>query len=352
MESYPPLTMKDYAAVLAYVSHYPGQHRADVLLRLEVDDGEWKEADQRWPAAMIEELLDENRALIDAFNDAFVPVKRRLKKEKPEIASLTPLRPPLAAAKPLAGIAEPPAPPASAPVAPVFTPPAPVFTPPAPVFAPPAPVFAPPAPVFTPPAPVFAPPALIFAPPAPVVASDREALIPVGMRSFKSLKGTEAVVDTAPSPTLPFRTGPVGESSVFAKPDPRSIVPAGMRGFTSVSGTQAASLLPAGPALPFAGPKGPPPAPPPPAPPPPTAGDAPIELPVFSIEQYASLCVELELDPSRATETLLRYRLTTLQRAKLDAAWRERMAQASDVYTAWSQAVTQYKTWKLQQPKR
>jgi len=344
--------MGEYATVLAYLSHYPGAQRADVFLRLEVNEGEWKEADEGLSDAMIQELLEEKRALSDAFNAAFVPVKRRLKKEKPEITSLTPLRPPLAAAKPLVAMAEPPALPAVAPPAPVFTLPASVFAPPAPVFTPPAPVFTPPAEVFAPPAPVFAPPAFIFAPPAPVLSSDRESIVPVGMRHFKSLKGTEAVADEAPAPALPFRASVPGEPPAQAKAEPRSLVPAGMRGFTNLSGTQGVNPLPAGPALPFAGAKGPPPAPPPPAPPPPLAGKPPLDLPSFSVEQYASLCVELELDPARAAETLQRYRLTQEQRTALDAAWRERMAQAADLYASWSQAVTRYKAWKLQQPKR
>jgi hypothetical protein len=338
-ESPPPLTMRDYAAVLAYLSHYPGEQRADVLDRLEVSEGEWKEADKRWPAAMIQELLDEDHSLSDAFNDAFVSVKRRLKKEKPDIESLTPLRPSTSsAAKPLVVPAEPPAQPASAPAASVF--------------APSAPVFAPPAPVFAPPAPVFAPPALISSPPAPVVASDHESLVPLGMRNFKSLKGTHAVVDAAPAPALPFRAPITGEPSAMAKAEPRSLVPEGMRGFTSLSGTQGVNPLPAGPALPFAGAKGPPPAPPPPAPPPPIVGKPPSDLPSLSVEQYASLCVELELEPERTAETLQRYRLTPEQRVSLDASWRERLAQASGLYAAWTQAVTRYKTWKLQQPRR
>ena len=334
-ESPLPLTMGDYAAVLAYLSHYPGERRSDVLARLEVTEGEWTRADKRWPVAMIQELLDENRSLSDAFNDAFVSVKRRLKKEKPDIESLTPLRPSASAAKPLVAIAEPPALPASAHAAPVF--------------APPAPVFAPPAPVFARPAPVFAPSALISAPPAPVVAFDHESVVPVGMRNFKSLEGTNAVVDAAPAPALPFRAPVSGEPSAMAKPEPRSLVPAGMRGFTSLSGTQGVSPLPASPALPFAGAKGPPPAPPPP---PPIVGKPASDLPSLSVEQYASLCVELELEPERTAETLQRYRLTPELRASLDAAWRERLAQGSGLYAAWSQAVTRYKTWKLQQPKR
>lgn len=167
------------------------------------------------------------------------------------------------------------------------------------------------------------------------------------MRGFKSLKGTEAARDAAPALTLPFRAPATGEPSAMAKSDPRSLVPAGMRGFTNLSGTQGVSPLPATPALPFAGAK-----PPPPAPPPPLAVKPPLDLPSFSVEQYASLCVELELDPAHALETLLRYRLTAEQRTALDAAWRERMAQAADLYAAWSQAVARYKTWKLQQPKR
>ena len=335
-ESHPPFTMGEYAAVLAHLAHYPVAHRADVLARLDVSEAEWTEADKRLPAAMIQGLLDEDPSLGDVFNDAFVPVKGRLKSEKPEIASLPPLRPPLAPATPLVASAGPAALPALEPAPPGLAPPEPVFTPPAPVF--------------TPPEPAFAPPAFIFAPPEPVAPPvDRAALVPVGMRHFKSLKGTEAAVSAtpAPAPALPFRAAIAGEAAAIAKPDPSSLVPEGMRGFKSLSGTHGVTLPSKGPALPFAGVKEPPP-----APPPPVVVSPPLDLPPFSVEQYASLCVELELDPARTAETLLRYRLTPSLRAALDASWRERMAQASDLYAAWSQAVTRYKTWKLQQPPR
>src|SRR3954469_20615922 len=86
----PPLTLKQWAAVFAYVCHYSIEQRADVLARLEVEPREWDEASGRWADEIARGVADEDPSLGAAFNAAFLPAKRQLKKECPEIPSIEP----------------------------------------------------------------------------------------------------------------------------------------------------------------------------------------------------------------------------------------------------------------------
>jgi hypothetical protein len=54
------------------------------------------------------------------------------------------------------------------------------------------------------------------------------------------------------------------------------------------------------------------------------AEDAPA--PELTLQQYASLCVEIDLFPERVAQTLARYRLTLGARIRLDADWQGRFA--------------------------
>ena len=51
-----------------------------------------------------------------------------------------------------------------------------------------------------------------------------------------------------------------------------------------------------------------------------------VQAPELTLEQYASLCVELSLAPDQVPQTLHRYRVSPEARALLDARWRERFA--------------------------
>jgi hypothetical protein len=71
--------------------------------------------------------------------------------------------------------------------------------------------------------------------------------------------------------------------------------------------------------------------------------------PVLTLEQYASLCVDLALQPDGADDTITRYGLTDDARRAEDAAWRvrlgidpeqlERFQHAAAVYRAWREKV-------------
>ena len=72
------------------------------------------------------------------------------------------------------------------------------------------------------------------------------------------------------------------------------------------------------------------------------------EMPNLSLEQYASLCVELHLGPERADETFGRYGIAREVRASVDAFWQRRLAAEPSLYQAYVQAYNVYKAWLLQ----
>jgi hypothetical protein len=78
---------------------------------------------------------------------------------------------------------------------------------------------------------------------------------------------------------------------------------------------------------------------------PPAAAATP---PPLTMEQYASLTIDLLLDPARAQETLHRYRLTPPQKAQLDAAWQARFAANPSARTGFDAACAAYRAWRLQ----
>lgn len=65
----------------------------------------------------------------------------------------------------------------------------------------------------------------------------------------------------------------------------------------------------------------------------------------LTVEQYASLCAEIDFRPERSQETLARYRLSLPAKASLDAAWRDRFARDRALYASFSHAYTTYKSW-------
>lgn len=62
----------------------------------------------------------------------------------------------------------------------------------------------------------------------------------------------------------------------------------------------------------------------------------------LSLEQHASLCVELALDPSRAAEALARYRTTAARKDELDLLWKARFAADPPLEVRWKEAYRLY----------
>jgi hypothetical protein len=99
------------------------------------------------------------------------------------------------------------------------------------------------------------------------------------------------------------------------------------RSASDLGGTLDATVAPPGPPLPFG------------------AAPDPSSPSGLSLEQYASLCVEVAVEPAQAGDVLLRYGLTSeLQRA-LDGHWQRRIAAEPTVWMAFNRAYAAYKTW-------
>jgi len=69
--------------------------------------------------------------------------------------------------------------------------------------------------------------------------------------------------------------------------------------------------------------------------------------PPLTLEQYASLCVELNAAPHQAAEIAGRYGLTQPQWTTVNAYWQGRMTHEPDVRAAWERACVTYRQWLL-----
>ena len=177
--------------------------------------------------------------------------------------------------------------------------------------------------------------------PVPAVRSVDVAWVPEGMRGFTDLRSTQLAPNTdAPrGPALPFNPNAAPTLSAQPSAARAPFVPEGMRSFTSVHGTQLADGGSGKPALPFPGADRSEATIP-------ARGAAPVgNFPQLSVEQYASLHVELAALPGRSTEVLDRYRITEDQRRRLDAHWTARMAADPALRQAWDGACAAYKAW-------
>lgn len=179
------------------------------------------------------------------------------------------------------------------------------------------------------------------APPAPIARAVDVAWMPEGMRGFTDVRGTQLATgaEASKSPALPFNPNAAPTLPAQSSASRMAFVPAGMRNFKDVHGTQLADDGPAGPALPFAGMDHP-------TVTPAARAAAPASnLPQLSVEQYASLQVELAALPERPMEVLDRYRITAEQRRGLDAHWTARMVADPALRRVWEGACDAYRAW-------
>ncbi|APR88193.1 Fe-S oxidoreductase [Minicystis rosea] len=235
-------------------------------------------------------------------------------------------------------------------------------------------------------------PALPFAPSVPM--SDATLFgLPKALGSEGTADGTLQGVVEPKGPALPFVSGAVTPSTSPAPVATPSTTPPVKRAPAELSGTSMGFAAPRGPALPFAGGR-------PPAESslqvahdviardgagPSAAFNAPSALPSsgsaqrlarsavdvdgtldstvaparvpfastaepappagLSLQQYASLCVELAVVPAEAGETLHRYRITAEQRKALDEYWQGRMSADPMVRATFDQAHAAYEAW-------
>jgi len=329
---YGHLSIEVYADVLAHVRHFGRREQSEVLRRLGVSEVDWELAVRGWTEALSEEAAQELEVLSRRFAGAFAVARARLKKEAPSIPSLVPLPGRTAAPE------EESAPPIEQ-----------VLPEPQPAQA------LPPWPATTS-KPVAPPPPLPNVPP----------MIPRGMRHFMSLGATTGpITDGVIRTPLPFTAAPAEKAMENAVAHAEAtqgpeIAARGLDGATAdISGA-----VPKGHAVPFSGV-------PATAPPilnetselPAAARNRPVipfrdgvtaedrkpidDVPAISLEQYASLCVELQLHPERKQEVLHRYRLIDEQWGKLNAAWTRRLSSDPELRNNWNQAQDVYRAWLL-----
>jgi hypothetical protein len=175
------------------------------------------------------------------------------------------------------------------------------------------------------------PPPSPLAPPAPPAPERQVASI----ASIKQHLGdTAPVLKVSKLPVTPF--GPPSASSQKAKHLEE----------TSLGFTIPKNLPPAASARRAE------PAPAPPQAAPPASPTTPAPAPRLSLEQYASLCVELGLYPDRAALTLKRYGVSPAQKDALNRYYHAALAADPALRDRWEAACRTYRDWLIQSTKR
>jgi hypothetical protein len=164
------------------------------------------------------------------------------------------------------------------------------------------------------------------------------AALPAVKRAPAALSGTSMAFVAPKGPALPFASKEPNASPPEAPPAPApAAMPAVKRAPAALSGTSMAIVVPKGPALPFSQES-----------PAPTPAPAPEAAPIaLSLEQYASLCVELGSAPASAPEIFKRYGLTQEQAEAVDAHWKKRVSEDPAARAAFDRAYQAYQAWLL-----
>ncbi len=373
------IDIERYAEVMAHVRHFGKPQTAEVLERLGLDEDLWEEALFGFTAVLVEESEREEEGLSRRFGERFAKTKTRLSKEKPALRSIGPRRdetpepPPAEIVAPTMPIAAPElAPPPPMPMSPVVVP-TPLQQTPLPTQEGVSP-WAHGAAASTAAPPPIVPPRVV-APVKPTASPDM-SFVPAGMRNFASLHGTQGpALDAAAKPALPFaedaanadqdaafrRAKELAETEPI-RPKPLHAEPA--TGETRDISAVVAAVMAQKKSIPFEKDKQaaktaipamtPPPAVVTPSPPPavvvpnsptktPTAPNPePISL---TIEQYASLCVEIALNPTQRREITQRYGLSDEHASRIDAYWRARITNEPEIDKAFRWAYHSYQQW-------
>ncbi|MFO0757236.1 MAG: hypothetical protein U0359_12145 [Byssovorax sp.] len=179
-------------------------------------------------------------------------------------------------------------------------------------------------------------PALPFdetAAPSPDIANPTppEAL---AARSPAKLGGTAPVLDAPRAPVLPFSADAKAAPEVGSPPPeaPQTLSPASVAAVRKKLGQQMMG---------FEVPRNLPPA----RSAPKEASPAPLDPPVLTLEQHASLCAEIAFTPERTGEILGRYRLTPEAKAAVDQHYREKVTASAELRAAWNRAYQTYGEW-------
>ena len=354
------MSLQRYAEVSAHLRHFPADKKAEVIARMGIRRSAWEAGSARWSAAMNGELESGKTDLASQFGATVTRIKKRLDAQRPSLDSLGPLpgpdeADPAPASAPAPAPASAPAPPPSQPDG--IAPPPPIAVPTALAPSPTGP--AAPSPwarfgtmpsglVVPAPASAPAPPAAVPAPP-PSAPEDARASSPSLEPPPGEGEATSTVVLTGPvreaklpfqetkeSPTQAFKRSVEHALSVQGPAKPKDANELGstvdMRSPLAHAAPAARPDVPARPTF------GTPPAVA-------TQPAAAASFPELTIEQYASLCVELHIGPERMAQTLARYGITPEARLALDAHWRIRFETDHALRTAFGKAYSVYRAW-------
>jgi hypothetical protein len=184
-------------------------------------------------------------------------------------------------------------------------------------------------------------------PPVPLAAPAPPPVAPVALAPAPSAAPTPrrlpvATVVGAATPTaapLPFTAAP-------APAPPQPTARQSRKKNPALASTVPAADPPTAAPLPFARKEGG--APPPPSSPS-NRGKRRAQQLLLTLEQHASLSVELALAPKQATEILARYGLSPGQKKALDDHYRARVAASVEDRDAWNRAFEAYRAWMLRQ---
>jgi hypothetical protein len=329
-----PLPLDRWADALAHAIYFGLPRRAEVLTRLAISEPDFTAADAAWNAALVAEALEDAHPVADAFAAAFAPVIKRLKAEKPPIESIGAL--PVEAA-PLAS--EPEVPPGAAAELTLAAEAQPTFL------------------------------ASQAVPAQSTLSGERWARwagvhdagrtnqvdvtqlmqaalpfmsntsgtpgpaarahpgpLPVVKRAPAALSGTRLDEIASKGPPLPFASA--APSPVAARLPPVVRAPA------ALTGTSMAHVEPKAPVLPFAHRVGAP-----------ASAEAQVEPPALTLQQYASLSVEIGQDPAKEAEICARYGLSAAFRESAERHWRARLEAEPAARAAFDQACATYRAW-------
>jgi hypothetical protein len=279
-----------YAEVMAHLRYFPADKHAEVIARLGIRQGDFQAAAKKWQTVRDAERAGGKLEVTARFGRIFAATRAMLDAQRPSLESLGPLPGPDGA------LGVPPPLPPALPATPFDA--ASGSQPPIQVptyiaaeqgtwgqgsFPRPQPLAGP---VRAPEQSAVVQPPMIVRPPAALAATSLGAVAPVG--------------SVMPFSTADKLTGDAFERAVahaegVAGPRPAPARPAVGSETVGVGTDAAGRALPPG-------------------------------LPDLTVEQYASLSVELKLAPDRVEATLARYGLSTPRRDALDAHWKARFA--------------------------
>jgi hypothetical protein len=344
----PPIAFDKWAPIAAEMLYRASAERLEILHRHSLIVEHWTPSDTHWSGVLAQEIIAGNYGRANIYAQ-YCAAEMKARREKS--APVEPVREvePKEAAETKA-----------IPTAPVVEEKPPMLGTPPPLAY--APVDAPKDVPYTPV--LDAPPPLAFVPPLGFGAPDGDpkppmvAHVPPKPVKPNALKSTAWAGEIPQGPSLPFVPPSVSGDSAATitkpaeqvqRPKPQSN--AG-RALFQTAGTPDAEII-ARPIMPFKG-DAPVEAAPPATPSSPErvevkpapAAAAPSE-PEWTLEQYASLCAELEMAPERTHETLQRYRVRPDQKVQLDAHWGARIRADQALHAAFHHAKTTYAAWLM-----